>query len=122
MPQIRLEGSPSLLAVLDLKPMLSAIHDSVVRIAGAQLVDCKTLVLDTRADHINRGDGSETMLHVEIRLLPGRELATKQALGAAVAEALAAAATPHLNGRSLSASVDVLEFARETYAKCVVPA
>lgn len=122
MPQIRLEGSPSLLAALDLPPMLSAIHDAVVEIAHAQHADCKTLVLNAHADHINRGDGTETMLHVEIRLLPGRELATKQSLGAAVAALLETAALPHLNGRGLQATVEVLEFPRETYAKRVVTA
>ena len=122
MPQIRLEGSPSLLAALDLPPMLNAIHDAVVAIAGAKHADCKTLVRDTRADHINLGDGTETMLHAEIRLMPGRELATKQALGAAVAEVLEIAAKPHLKGRSLQATVEILELLRETYAKRVVPA
>lgn len=122
MPQIRLEGSPSLLAALDLPPMLNAIHDAVVRIANAKHADCKTLVLEAYADHVNRGDGTETMLHAEIRLLPGRELATKQALGAAVAELLEAAATPHLAGRGLQATVEIIEFPRETYAKRVVPA
>ncbi|MFY7777507.1 MAG: 5-carboxymethyl-2-hydroxymuconate Delta-isomerase [Elstera sp.] len=122
MPQIRLEGSPSLLAALDLSPMLNAIHDTVVAIAGAKHADCKTLVRDARADHINLGDGTDTMLHAEIRLMPGRELATKQALGAAVAEILEAAAKPHLNGRSLQATVEIVEFLRETYAKRVVSA
>jgi 5-carboxymethyl-2-hydroxymuconate isomerase len=54
--------------------------------------------------------------------MPGRELATKQALGAAVAEVLETAAKPHLNGRSLQATVEIVEFLRETYAKRVVSA
>ncbi len=122
MPQIRLEGSPSLLDALDLQPLLAAIHEAVVALAGAQLIDCKTLVLDARADRVNTGTGMDAMLHAEIRLLPGRSLDTKQALGAAVVDLLAAAAKPHQNGRTLQATVEIIEFPRETYTKRLIPA
>ncbi len=122
MPQIRLEGSPVLLDTVDIQTMLTEVHAAIVRIAAAKLADCKTLVLDARSDRIGDTPATEAMLHLEIRLLPGRDLATKQALGAAVTEIMAAAAKPHQNGRTVQVTAEILEFARETYAKQVLPA
>lgn len=102
--------------------MLAEIHAAIVRIAAAKLVDCKTLVLAAHADRIGDNPATEAMLHLEIRLLPGRDLATKQALGAAVTEIMASAVKPHQNGRNLQVTAEILEFARETYAKQVLPA
>lgn len=120
MPQIRLEGSPALLDALDLQPLIAEIHDRIVTIAKAQLIDCKTLVMDARAERI--GDGSLAMLHAEIRLLPGRDLATKQALGAAVTEVMEKAVLSHKNGLSLHVTAEIIEFPKETYSKRVIPA
>lgn len=120
MPQIRLEGSPALLDALDLQPLIAEIHDRIVTIAKAQLIDCKTLVMDARAERI--GDGSLAMLHAEIRLLPGRDLATKQALGAAVTEVMEKAVLSHKNGLSLQVTAEIIEFPKETYSKRVIPA
>ncbi|WP_454726346.1 MULTISPECIES: 5-carboxymethyl-2-hydroxymuconate Delta-isomerase [Cupriavidus] len=59
-------------------------------------------------------------VHATLRILDGRELAVRQALGKAVCEAITEQVRPGLAGESVQVSVDVVEMERASFAKQVV--
>ncbi|WP_059411614.1 5-carboxymethyl-2-hydroxymuconate Delta-isomerase [Cupriavidus basilensis] len=61
-------------------------------------------------------------VHATLRILDGRELAVRQALGKAVCEAIAEQVRPGQAGESVQVSVDVVEMERASFAKQVVGA
>ncbi|WP_420991861.1 5-carboxymethyl-2-hydroxymuconate Delta-isomerase [Cupriavidus sp. 30B13] len=59
-------------------------------------------------------------VHATLRILDGRELAVRQALGKAICEAIAEQVRPDQSGESVQVSVDVVEMERASFAKQVV--
>jgi 5-carboxymethyl-2-hydroxymuconate isomerase len=119
MPQIKLEYSASLSAGFDARAFAGAIHAIVVEIAGADLGSCKTRLVPLDDHVIGDGSADHTMIHVDLRILPGRTEDQKTRLGEAVlAAAVAAIDKPaHLQ---LQVTVEVRELDRAHYHKRVL--
>ena len=116
MPQIRLEYTNNLDPTPHLGSLLDRIHAAINTIAGVNLDNCKSRVQVVDQFRIADGAADHAFVHLEVRLLEGRD-AVKQELGNACLELLEAAFDVTRNDRRVQATVEISDIFRDEYFK-----
>ena len=115
MPQITIEYSDNLGVGFAAAGFARTVHDKLVEFADAELVNCKSRLVKHKV-LIGDGSGSPGMVHVDLRILPGRTADQKRQLGEAVIAALEQATTS-ASGFDLQLTVEVRELDGTNYHK-----
>jgi len=117
MPHITLEYSANLAPHLRPQELFPALHEKIVRLAGAALVNCKSRAI--RLEDFRMGDGGaeNAFVHLAIRILEGRTPEVKQAIGSECVELLRAHLGEIPDLRGLQLSVEILDIVRAQYFK-----
>lgn len=84
MPQISIEYSANLDAAFDPRQFAARVHEALVEHAAAELLNCKTRLVRLGDHLIGDGAGERAMVHVDLRILPGRDPEQKRRLGETV--------------------------------------
>ncbi len=121
MPQVNIEYSANAASQLDLQAIARGVHQRLMEHAGATLAACKTRLTRLDAFLIGDGDPRNAMVHVDLRILPGRTDAQKLALGQSVSTLLQEAAA-EVTGLQLQLTVEVRELDGPNYHKTQVTA
>ncbi len=116
MPQTEIEYSASLGAVFDARRLAGAVHEALVEHAAAELPNCKTRLTELADYLIGDGAPERAMVHVDLRILPGRNDEQKRQLGEAVLGALGEAVAG-VSGLDLQLTVEVRELDGANYHK-----
>ncbi len=116
MPQIEIEYSANLGAVFDGRRLAGAVHAALVEHAAAELPNCKTRLTELANYLIGDGAPERAMVHVDLRILPGRNDEQKRQLGEAVLGALGAAVAG-ASALELQLTVEVRELDGANYHK-----
>jgi 5-carboxymethyl-2-hydroxymuconate isomerase len=115
MPQVSIEHSDNLGSAFDAAGFARAVHGLLVAHADAELANCKTRLVEHKVV-IGDGKPSNAMVHVDLRVLPGRSDAQKRQLGSEVLAALEKAMSA-LSGFDLQLTVEVRELDGANYHK-----
>lgn len=117
MPQIAIEYSANLEGAFDPAALASALHATAVEAIGVELESCKTRLVPVERWVIGDGGPRHAMLHVDFRILSGRDQTAKTRLG----EGLLARAAEALKGAEgrfdLQVTVEVHDLDRANYHK-----
>ncbi len=116
MPQISIEYSANLGAAFDAPRFAAAVHQAVVEHAAAELANCKSRLIELTDFLMGDGASERAMVHVDLRILPGRDAEQKSRLGEAVIHLLAEA-VGEASGFDLQLTVEVRELDGENYHK-----
>ncbi|MBC7906241.1 MAG: isomerase [Rhodospirillaceae bacterium] len=119
MPQITVEYSQTLTQVFDRRAFAMAMHPVAAEMIGSRLDSFKTRFYVVDDAVIGDGHASHAMVHVDFRLLSGREPVLKQALGRTVLE-LVQAHLRQVAGMDIQVTVEVRDLDRPHYHKAVV--
>jgi 5-carboxymethyl-2-hydroxymuconate isomerase len=119
MPQITVEYSRVLAESFDRRAFAGALHPMAAELIGSKLASFKTRFTAIEEAFIGDGDAAHAMVHVDFRLLSGRDAQVKQALGRAVLE-LAERFVRPVEGVDIQVTVEVRDLDRPHYHKVVV--
>ena len=115
MPQISIEYSDNIGSRFDARALAGAVHRLLVEHADAQLPNCKTRLIEQRT-FIGDGSAASGMVHIDLRILPGRTEEQKRRLGEAAIAALEEAAGA-VELPDLQLTVEVRELDGSNYHK-----
>lgn len=119
MPQITVEYSAALMDSFDRHAFALALHPMAAEMIGSKLGSFKTRFYVMDDVIIGDGDPAHAMIHVDFRLLSGREAVVKQALGRAVLE-LTQAHLRRVADLDIQVTVEVRDLDRPHYHKTVI--
>lgn len=111
MPHIIVEYSDHLRA--NVPQLLHTLHFRLAEIETIKLEAIKTRAIPVQASITGDGTGSNDMIHITLKLLPGRDNALKKTM----AQALWQATRDHVADERISVSAEVMELHAESYTK-----
>lgn len=117
MPHLTLEYTPNATEDSDFTGLFQALHDALVATCGVKIENCKSRAYVARDFYVGSGGEGNGFVHLDIRLLEGRSIETKRAIGQATGRILvewfkAAAGKP-----DLQVTVEARDIDREVYFK-----
>lgn len=122
MPHILIEYSSNL-SKLDAQATLQNVNRALAASGQFDDLDIKTRIAAVRDFLVGTGEQTHAFVHATLRLLNGRDLATRQTLANAVLNALKASLEPHAQLQAaVQISVDVVDMDRQAYAKLTIKA
>lgn len=116
-PQIVLEYSSNLPAVVDFNRLFSEVHRSLQDIAGIRLDNCKSRAWKAEDYFIGNGEANNAFVHLQIRIIEGRTPAVKQAIGERCLKILKQLYSASIAVMALQITVEVDDLQREFYFK-----
>ncbi len=109
MPHIVVEYSANLEPAIDVPELLRNVHDAVLDSGVFQIGAVRTRAERRDLWVIADGDPANSFVHVELRMAPGRDAATRKRVADAVLAALAAATRDVFARVGMGLSVEVRE-------------
>lgn len=109
MPHITVEYSANLEPEIDIRRLVDAVHETVVRSGIFELGGIRTRAEKRDAYRVADGDPSNGFVHVVIRIAPGRPVKKRKALGEAVLATVARDTDAIYAKRGLALSVEIQE-------------
>ncbi len=116
MPQITIEYSGNLEHAFAARDLARSIHERLPALIDTQLASCKTRLVMHEDMLIGDGSDDNAMIHVDLRILPGRSNDQKLKLGEAVMAMLESSVRkpPQMK---LQLTVEVRDLERDHYRK-----
>lgn len=120
MPHIIAEISKNLAEQIDIDHMLNAMHNALANQNGIAIERIKTraILLDHYLVGANASNTSQNMLHITLKILEGRDIATKKSYGQAVynaAQDSLNASKKIINHEKITMTLDIRDMVKETY-------
>lgn len=117
MPQITLEYTANLDEPRDYQALFGELHRILADSGNVRIDNCKSRAV--RHEHFRIADGSSrhAFVHVSLRLMKGRTLDWKRAIGAGFLDAVKRAYTSEMKEFDLQITVDIGDIGPETYFK-----
>jgi 5-carboxymethyl-2-hydroxymuconate isomerase len=109
MPHITVEYSANLEPELDIRRLVDAVHETVVRSGIFELGGIRTRAEKRDAYRVADGDPTNGFIHVVIRIAPGRPVEKRKVLGEAVLATVAKDTDAIYAKRGLALSVEIQE-------------
>jgi 5-carboxymethyl-2-hydroxymuconate isomerase len=117
MPHITLEYSANVDQDIAFPQLFAEIHQTLSRVAGIAVANCKSRAVRRDVHFVAQGTGEEAFVHVEIRLLAGREPALRQEIGQRTLEILQNHFARSLARWQLQITVELVEMDAANYFK-----
>lgn len=119
MPQITVEYSQALATAFERHAFAQALHPMASELIGSPVSSFKTRFVVLTDTVIGDGTDHHAMIHVDFRLLSGRPLELKQALGREVLD-LARSHIVAIPGMDIQVTVEIRDLDRPNYHKVVI--
>ncbi len=117
MPHLTLEYTANLGVRAPNRDLLLRLHHLLESEAGIRVENCKSRWRGLPDWAVGDGQGESAFVHLDIRLLEGRPLETREALGREALEVLKGHFHPPLAGVELQITVEVREIRKALYFK-----
>ncbi len=117
MPHLTLEYSGNIKQQIRAHELFPKVHEVLVRLGPTKVEHCKSRAM--RRDDYFIGDGGprHAFVHLDVRLLSGRSLETKQGIGQQILKLLKGHFAPSLTELDLQITVEVRDIDRQVYFK-----
>ncbi len=112
MPHIIVEHSEAMSSV-DMPKLIADLHESLAAQDTVNIHAIKSRAIAVQCEVIGDHSDPYKMLHITLKLLPGRDNALKKAMS----QALFDTAHKHIGNEAISLSVEVMELHAESYTK-----
>lgn len=117
MPQITLEYTGNLWETPPNRDLLLSIHRLLESAAGIKIGNCKSRWRELEDWVVGDGEGESAFVHLDMRILEGRQEELKRAMGEGAVRILKAHFQPLPEGVDLQITVEVQEMRRTAYFK-----
>jgi 5-carboxymethyl-2-hydroxymuconate isomerase len=121
MPHTILEYSDNLLDAPDFQALWADLHPVLVATAGCRPQDIKSRAYPCASFRMGDGAPANAFVHLAIRLLEGRDSGTREKIGQAALEVLAAHFPRTLAERPFDLTVELADMRRDSYFKVAGP-
>lgn len=109
MPHLTIEYSANLEPDVAMQALVDTVHQAAVETGVFPLGGIRTRAAARRHFRLADGDPAHAFVHVELRIAPGRDEATRERVGAHVFAALTSALAPVAAARGLAISFELQE-------------
>ena len=117
MPQLTLQYTDNIGAPVDFDLLFSQLHEVLSDVAGIKIDNCKSRAMRLSDFRVGRGEASGAFVHVDVAILAGRPLETREKIGRHMLEALRAAYARPLDELDLQITVEVRDLQKDLYFK-----
>jgi 5-carboxymethyl-2-hydroxymuconate isomerase len=117
MPQLTLEYTDNVVDSVNFDLLFSQLHAILSEVAGIRVENCKSRAVRCCDYRVGAGEAGGAFVHVEVAILAGRPLATRQEIGRRMLEALRGAYADTLADRALQITVEVRDMEKALYFK-----
>ena len=93
-------------------------HDVLHEVGGVKIENCKSRIRVADPFFISRGEQSGAFLHLDVRLIEGRTIELKQAIGNGLLDVLKDGYKEAMHSRNLQITVEIRDIQRNEYFKC----
>jgi len=116
-PHLTLEYTSNLAQKAPTPDLLLRVHGILGSAAGIRIGNCKSRWREVDSWVVGNGSEESAFVHLDIRLLEGRPVDVRQAIGTSALQVLTDHFLPGLAGVDLQITVEVLEIGKATYFK-----
>jgi 5-carboxymethyl-2-hydroxymuconate isomerase len=117
MPQLTLEYTDNVRDTVDFDLLFLELHEILSEVAGIRVDNCKSRAVGLSDYRVGSGEAGAAFVHLEVAILEGRALETKQELGRRMLEALRGAYAGTLAELALQITVEVRDLQKALYFK-----
>ncbi len=117
MPHLTLEYTSNIQQAVSAKDVFAQLHRVLADVGGVKIGHCKSRLRVLDDFYIAEGEQGGAFVHLDLRLLAGRDLALKQRIGNESLQVLRQYFAPGSDALSLQITVSVIDIERETYFK-----
>jgi len=117
MPQITLEYTDNVRDTVDFDLLFMKLHEILSEVAGIRIGNCKSRAVKLSDYLVGAGDADAAFVHLEVAILEGRSLETRQEMGRRMLEALRGAYAGTLAELALQITVEVRDLQKALYFK-----
>ncbi|MEO6745024.1 MAG: 5-carboxymethyl-2-hydroxymuconate Delta-isomerase [Caldimonas sp.] len=110
MPHVQLEYSSNLEHAVQAERLVGVVHEAVLATGQFPRWGVRTFAKSVEQFRVAEDVGDAAFIQIVVRISPGRDLVTKQAIGRAVFDAICAALDPLFAQCRLGCQVEVQEF------------
>lgn len=120
MPHLTIEYTPGLFETDDLAPTLAEVNGALVDSGSIrQEADLKSRMIALGACRVGTGSGSRGFMYAQLRVLPGRDEATRAAMTACIGDVLRRRCRRPA-GMQVQLSVEIVEMEGASYVKAIL--
>ena len=117
MPHLTLEHSANVPLPTDPAHIMKAMHDVLHETGGVKIENCKSRIRVADPFFISTGEENGAFLHLDVRLLAGRTVVLKQAIGNGLLDLLKDEYEEIMRTRDLQITVEIRDIQRDEYFK-----
>ncbi len=117
MPHLMLEHTDNLVPAAPLEGVLARMHSVLGEVGGIRIGNCKSRSRVVRGYLVGDGARPAAFVHLEVRLLEGRSLETRRAIGERLLEILRDAFRAPHDVEDLQITVEIRDLEKELYFK-----
>jgi 5-carboxymethyl-2-hydroxymuconate isomerase len=117
MPQLTLQYTDNIGAPVDFDHLFSQLHEVLSEVAGLRIENIKSRAMAQSDYSVGRGEAGGAFVHVEVAILAGRPLETKEKIGRLLLDILRAAYAQPLDELNLQITVEVRDLQKDLYFK-----
>ncbi len=117
MPQLTLQYTDNIGSPVEFDHLFSQMHEVLSEVAGIRIENCKSRAMALSDYRVGRGEAGGAFVHVEVAILAGRPLETREKIGRLLLEVLRAAYAQPLDKHDLQITVEVRDLQKDLYFK-----
>jgi 5-carboxymethyl-2-hydroxymuconate isomerase len=117
MPHLTLEHTANIPAPTNPARIMQAMHDVLYEVGAVKIENCKSRIKVADPFFISRGEESGAFLHLDIRLIEGRTVELKQAIGNGLLDVLKGEYEEAMQIRDVQITVEIRDIQRDHYFK-----
>ncbi len=119
MPHLILHYSANLGPFIAVEQLFAELHQSLAELTGVDIAHFKSRAVSYDDFRVGKGSPGSAFMHLDLRLLGGCEVATKQEAADTALAVLRDRVSSRAEGFAWQITVDVLDLDREAYRKAV---
>ena len=117
MPHLTLEHTANIPTLKNPTQIMQAMHNVLHDIGGVRIENCKSRIKVADPFFISRGEKNHAFLHLDVRLIEGREPELKQTIGNSLLDVLKIEYEEVMQTRDLQITVEIRDIKRDEYFK-----
>jgi 5-carboxymethyl-2-hydroxymuconate isomerase len=117
MPQLTLQYTDNISSQVDFNQIFSQLHDVLSEVAGIRIENCKSRAMALSDYRVGRGEAGGAFVHVEVAILAGRPMETREKIGRHMLEVLRTAYARPFGELDLQITVEVRDLQQDLYFK-----
>ncbi len=117
MPQLTLEYSSNIADEINYESLFDELHKTLSEVGEIKLENFKSRAIEQKIFYVGDGNPGNGFVHVEFKLLEGRENELKNKLGQTILETLRKYLSASINKINIQITVELIDIIKSDYYK-----